>query len=229
MNNFKMILSCLFLGVLNSCEPPVVFVEPQPVDTESISSVPESYMGTYWCKTDSVSLYIDDKAFVKIKELLVSMTAEEIDADPDLELQDGKIYVRGWEQSFPLENKGDTIISTIIIKDTLFIIGPEQVLKPFKGHLILNTKLEENAWGVLVVSHKGEGILSLEHAELPENLSVLDSITPVETLAKKDDIETQILIRPTKDEFDRILKNRILFDASCNEFVRTFPLNMDDF
>jgi hypothetical protein len=224
MNIFITILSCLLLGVLNSCQPPVVFGEAQPVGTESISSIPESYMGIYWCKTDSVSLFIDNKAFIKSKDFLVSMTIEEIEDDPDLELQKGKIYVRSLGQSFPIQNKGDTIISTIIIKDTLFVIGPEQILKPFKGHLILNTKLDENAWGVMLVSHEGEGILSLAYAELPENLSVLDSITPVKTLAKKDNIETQILIRPTRDEFERILKNRILFDASYYEFEQTFPL-----
>jgi hypothetical protein len=224
MNIFITILSCSFLGVLNSCQPPVVFVEPQPVGVESISSIPESYMGIYWCKIDSVSLFVDDKAFIKSKELLLSMTIEEIEADPDLELQNGKIYVRSWDQSFPIESKGDTIISKIIIKDTLFVISPEQILKPFKGYLILNTKLDENVWGVMLVSHEGEGILSLAYAELPENLSVLDSITPVETLAKKDNIETQILIRPTREEFEQILKNRILFDASYYEFERTFPL-----
>jgi hypothetical protein len=229
MNIFITILSCSFLGILNSCQPPVVFGEPQPVGVESISSIPESYMGIYWCKTDSVSLFVDDKAFIKSKELLVSMTIEEIEADSDLELQNGKIYVRSLGQYFPIENKGDTLISTIIIKDTLFLIGPDQILKPFKGYLILNTKLDENLWGVMVVSHEGEGILSLAYAELPENLSVLDSITPVETLAKKDNIETQILIRPTREEFEQILKNRMLFDASYYEFERTFPLKIYGF
>ena len=224
MNIFRTILGCALLGILHSCQPPVVFGEPQPVGTGEISSIPRSYQGIYWCKVDSASLFVDDKAFIKRKEFLVTLTNEEIEADPELQLQNDRLYVNSWGQSFPTEKKGDTVISSIIVRDTIFAIRPEQILKPFKGHLILNTKLDENIWGVLVVSHKGEGILSLARAELPENLSGLDSITSVRTLAKKDNTETQILIRPTKEEFERILQNRLLFDASCTEFERIIPL-----
>lgn len=229
MKYYKVI--CVFFLAISiySCQPPVVFGEPQPVDVQRIYSIPESYIGTYWCKTDSVSLFIDTKALVKSKELLVRLTKEEIESDPNLELQNGMLYVQSWKQSFPIDNRGDTIISSIILRDTLFVIGSEQILKPFKGHLVLNTKLDENIWSVTVVSRKGKGVLSLARATLPESLSSLDSITPLETLNDKNDKVTQILLRPTKDEFDRILQNRLVFDASCMEFEQIFPLKTNDF
>jgi len=225
MKIFRTLLGCTLLGILHSCQPPVVFGESQPVGTEAISSIPKSFQGFYWCRVDSVSLFVDDKAFIKSKKFLVRLTTEEIAADPELQLQNDRLNLTSWGQSFPADKKGDTIVSSIIVRDTIFAIRPGSVLKPFKGHLILNTKLDENAWGVSVVSHKGEGILSLARAELPESLSSLDSITPVRTLAKKDnDEETQIVIMPTKEEFERILQNRLLFDASCTEFERIIPL-----
>ncbi len=224
MKYYKVV--CVFFLAISicSCQPPVVFGEPQPVDVQRISSIPESYMGTFWCSTDSISLFIDNKAFIKAKELLVHLTKEEIESDPNLELQNGKLYVHSWKQSFPIDNKGDTIISSIILRDTLFVISSEQILKPFKGHLILNTKLDENTWSVMVVSHKSKGVLSLARATLPESLSRLDSVTPLETLKDNNDKETQILLSPTKDEFNRILQNRLIFDASCMEFEQIFPL-----
>ena len=84
-----------------------------------------------------------------------------------------------------------------------------------------------STWGVVVASQNGEGILSLARADLPENLSALDSIVPVKTLAKKDGKETQILLAPTKAEFDKILQQRLLFDGTCTEFERITPLRMD--
>jgi hypothetical protein len=218
------ILATIFVA---SCQPPVVFGDAQPVDTEVFSSIPNSYRGIYWCRIDSASLYVDDHSFIKRKELLVHLTKSEIGADPNLELQNGELFVESWGQSFPIEVKGDTIISSLIIRDTLFAIGPNQIVKPFKGHLILNTKLKENAWGVVVASLKGEGILSMARAELPENLTSLDSIVPVKTMAKRDNNETQILIRPTKEQFEKILQQRLLFDGTCTEFERIIPLRRD--
>lgn len=229
MGFFKIAYVTTLAIAIGACQPPVVFGEPQPVDTPALSTIPDSYRGAYWCTVDSASLFVDDKAFIKRKELLVRLTHEEIEADSDLELQNGKLYVNSWGQSFPLEKKGDTIISTITLRDTIFVIRQEQILKPFKGHLILNTKLDENAWSVLVVSHKGKGLLSIARADLPENLSALDSIVPVKTLAKSSDKETQILIKPTKEQFEKILQQRLLFDGTCTDFERILPLRIDSY
>ena len=225
MNILRTILSIVLFGLLYSCQPPVVFGEPQPVGAEVISSIPKSYQGLYWCEFDSTSLFVDQKAFIKSKEFLVRFATKDISADSELRFLNNRLYLKGRGQSLPAEKKGDTIISSVFLRDTIFSVGPEQVLKPFKGHLILNTKLDENVWGVVVVSHKGEGIISLASAELPENLSLLDSISPIRTLAKKEDHKvTQILIIPTRKEFELILQNGLLFDASCTEFERIIPL-----
>ncbi len=217
-------LTLLGLALFFSCQPPVVFGEPQPADIESLSVIPRGYQGIYWCKVDSVTLYVDEKAFIKRKELLVKLTRAEIDSSSDLELRNGRLFVREWETDFPTEEKGDTIISKLVIRDTLFAIRDEQLLKPYKGHLILNTKLDENAWAVLVASHKGAGLLSLSRAEVPENLMQLDSITPVKITSKNSDRGTQIYITPTADQFGRILEKGLLFSTSCSEFERIIPM-----
>ena len=224
MNYRSVILIGVFLGILISCQPPVVFGEPQPSDVQPLSEIPREYQGIYWCKVDSALLFIDDRTFIKRKEFLIKLTKAEIDSSYDLELQNGRLYVNDWGSSFPTEEKGDTIISKVIMLDTIFSIGKEQILKPFKGHLIMNTKLDERAWAVLVASHKGGGLLSLARAEIPENLVQLDSITPVRILSEPQEEGTQIYITPTAEQFGRILDRGLLFYASCSEFERIIPL-----
>ncbi|AKA34214.1 hypothetical protein [Flagellimonas lutaonensis] len=212
----------LLLVLLGSCQPPVVFGEPQPADTESLAQIPEAYWGVYWCNADSASLFVDRHAFVKRKEIFVKLTETEIAESPELQLLNGELHVNGWGQSFPMEQKGDTIISTVVLRDTLFAIGGHQVLKQLKGHLILNKKLDENTWAVLVASQKDD-ILSLAQADLPEDLSRLKGITPVKALANDNDEKTQIFITPTKEEFEQILNERLLFESSCSVFERVIP------
>ena len=223
MKYFKRTLIAIALGLFFSCQPPVIFGEPQPVDSKSLSAIPDNYRGIYWCKVDSASLLIDDKTFIKRKEFLIRLTKAEIDSSNDLELRNGRLFVNDWETDFPADEKGDTIISKIVTRDTIFSIQDEQVLKPYKGHLILNTKLDDNAWTVLVASHKGAGILSLARAEIPENLEQLDAITPVKKLSGDDDPRKQIFITPTAEQFGRILDQGVLFHATCTEFERIIP------
>ncbi len=147
-----------------------------------------------------------------------------LDSSNDLELRNGRLFVKDWETDFPADQKGDTIISKVVMRDTIFAIRDGQILKLYKGHLILNTKLDENAWAVLVASHKDAGTLSLSRAEIPENLSQLDAITPVKMLTERNEEGTQIYITPTAEQFGRILNRGLLFDSTCSEFERIVPL-----
>lgn len=224
MNYLKFVLIVAYIGFSTSCQPPVVFGEPQPVGTEPLLAIPNDYQGIYWCKVDSASLIVDSQAFIKRKEFLIKLTKAELDSSRDLQLKNDRLFVSDWGSSFPIEMKGDTITSNIVLRDTLFLLGKEQLAKPFKGHLILNTKLDENAWGVTVVSLKAHGLLSIAYADMPEDLTGLDAITPVRTLSEDNERKIQIFITPTKDQFDQIMHQGILFEGTCTEFERIIPL-----
>lgn len=205
------------------CQPPVLFGEPQPGDAISLSSIPPEYQGIYWCSVDSTTLYIDQSTFIKQRELLINLSREDIASNPDLELREGRLFVHEFDLSSPVEEKADTIVSKIVLSDTIFVLSKDQVLKPFKGHLVLNTRLDENAWAVLVATLSKGQTLALSRAEIPENIAQLDSITPVSTLSKNEDRQTRILITPTPDQFKKILDRGLLFNTSCSEFERIFP------
>lgn len=223
MNHLKDTLIIFAVGLFFSCQPPVVFGEPQPVGAEPLSEIPLDYQGVYWCRVDSASLLVDDAAFIKRKEFLIKLTKAEIDSSNDLELRNGRLFVKDWETDFPADVKGDTIISKAVMRDTIFSMGHGHILKPYKGHLILNSKLDENFWAVLVASHKGAGLLSLSRAEIPDNLEQLDSITPIKIVSENKERGTQIYITPTAEQFGRILDGGLLFGTSCSEFERIRP------
>jgi ribosomal protein S24E len=223
MKGIKILLLVFLTFTVLGCQPPVVFGGPQPENAEPLASVPPEYQGIYWCQADSASLYISSRTFMKQKEFLVKLTREDIDSNPDLALREGRLVLTQWGSTFPIREKSDTILSHVYLYDTIFAISDEQVLKSYRGHLVLNTKLDENAWLVLVASLQGGRTLSLSRAEIPDNMASLDSITPVHILSRNGDSGTQILITPTAEAFGRILDRGLLFDTTCSEFERIFP------
>jgi hypothetical protein len=69
MKSLKIISLLLLAIAFYSCQPPTIFGEPQPVGVEGLSTTPYSYRGMYWCKVDSASLFVDEKAFVKERNI----------------------------------------------------------------------------------------------------------------------------------------------------------------
>jgi len=210
--------------ILGSCQPSVVFGDAQPVTVNPLTNIPDIYRGIYWCNVDSASLYVDDKAFVRRKEFLIKTTLQEIETDPDLDLVNEQLYVNDWEGYFPVTEFGDSITSQIILRDTIFAISDKQLVKTFRGHLVLNYKLNNDTWEVLVVSQSSDGLLTISKATIPEDLAKLDSITTINFLKDSERTQTQIYLKPTAKEFARIYNDGLLFSKSCTYYERIFPL-----
>ena len=226
MKIFKYGIAGFVLILLSFCQPTIVFTEPQPKGEPELSTIPIEYQGVYWCPVDSISLVIDENMISKQKRYESRVPKTEIEADPNLNYQNGKLHSEKFNQSFPAKEKDETIISEITLRDTMFSKKTGQVLKYYKGHLLLNEPLEDKTWDVTIISLKPNNILSITRANMPENLDKLERITPVEK-SKTDGNEkpTQIKISPTRAEFDQILKQGLIFDGSCDDFQRIFPVS----
>ncbi|MGB3344219.1 MAG: hypothetical protein WBA61_09920 [Aequorivita sp.] len=225
MKIFKYGIAGFLLLLLSYCQPPVVFTEPQPRDEPELSRIPMEYQGMYWCEVDSIALIIDEKMISKQKEYESKLSMAEIESNPNLSFQNETLYSKELNQAFPAKLIGETIISQITLKDTLFSKTTEQVLKFYKGHLILNNPIDNDNWEVTIISLKYPDILSLTKANLPDNLDELERITAVEKFKTDDNEKTvQIKISPTKAEFDQILGQGLIFDGSCIDFKRVFPI-----
>lgn len=218
------VIGFLFL-LFSSCQPPVVFTEPQPKGEPELSKIPKEYHGVYWCKLDSITLVIDEKTISKQKKYESKLSLTEIESNPNLSFQNETLHSTQLNRSFPAKQMGDTIISQMTLKDTLFSNSMREVLKFHKGHLILNSPIDNNAWGVTIISLKYPGLISITKADLPDNLEDLERITTVEKFkTHEDEKAVQIRISPSKAEFDQILSQGLMFDGSCIDFERIYPI-----
>ena len=224
MKIFKYAIVGFLFILVSYCQSPVVFTEPQPKNEPELSTIPLEYQGMYWCELDSITLTIDNKMIFSQKDYESKLALAEVEANPNLAFQNDRLYSFDLKKSYPAKQIGDTIVSQITLKDTLFSRATGQVLKFHKGHLILNTPLDHDIWEVTIFSQKSEDILSINRAHLPDNLDALKKITAV-TKLKTDENENavQIKIAPTAVEFDQILKQKLVFDGMCIDFKRILP------
>ena len=217
----KFIFLVLNLIILNACQPPVVFSEPQPHGKKQLAAIPKRYQGKYWYKTDSVTIIVNDKTIYEEIEFETTLSKFEVDSNPDISFNNGKLYSKEMNKSFPAQLKNDSIISQLTVRDTLFNIAADQVAKLFKGHLVINNQLEDTTWEVKVLSLNKKEILKIAKAQIPEDIELLESITSVEQINHNGSNKIrQIKISPTQKEFNQILKQGLLFDGSCTEFTR---------
>jgi len=217
MKHYKFIIVAISIGIFWSCEPPVVFSEPQPKDVDALTLIPKHFQGSYWCDKDSVGLYVDEHLIYKNKLFDVTVSRQEINDSEDITLVNGQLFSKRLNDSFPAFEKNGTIFSTITLKDTLFSNRrAKDVLKYSKGYLVLNNQISTAHWEVKIISLKPEGSLSISKVNYPENLTELKTITTVKIIERRD--REQILVSPTKTEFNQILDKNLIFTGNCQEF-----------
>ncbi|SDI30231.1 hypothetical protein [Winogradskyella thalassocola] len=217
MKQYKFIAFAVCLTFFWSCEPSVVFSEPQPNGIAPLTLIPKHFQGIYWCENDSVSLRVHKNLIYKSKLFDVTFTQQEIEDTEDIKIENEQLVIKGLNESFPAIEKNGIIYSTINLKDTLFSNRiSKHVLKQFKGHLILNNQIKDNHWEVKIMSLKPEGSLIISKVNYPENLAALETITTVKIIEKRE--REQILVSPTKTEFAQILDKKLIFIDNCQEF-----------
>jgi hypothetical protein len=72
--------------------------------------------------------------------------------------------------------------------------------------------------------NQGESNTQPRACRFAGEFSSIGSIVYLKTLEKRDNQATQILIASTKEQFEKILQQGLLFDASCTAFERIMPL-----
>ncbi len=204
---------------LISCEEPaVVFGGPQPKGLSPINAIDMIYRGTFICESDSSLVHVHGRTIFKEKAFQFSLTPEEIESTDGLDLLGDQLILSDWPEPLPAEITDSLVYSSILLRDTLFHMGAEQVLKAYKGHMILNKKINDEKWEVMILSLDYDRDLRLSRAELPDDFDRLNMLTPIKDISTEDKV--QYLIAPTVMEFDEILKRNLIFQE-CDMFTRT--------
>ena len=221
LNLLKLRVVLALTSLCVTCEPPVVFMEPQPIGEKQLITLPDQFRGMYWCQTDSITLIINDKTIYKDLDFETSLLKSEVDSNPEVSYDNGRLYIKELNKSFPAQLKNDSLVFNLTLKDTIFNISEKQVAKLFKDHLILNIQLQDKSWEVKVLTLNQNNMLTIAQAEIPQDLDELKHITHVDEVNYSENEKIrQIKIAPSKEEFNQILKQGLLFDGSCMELIR---------
>lgn len=216
---FGSIAALLLLAI--SCTPPLVFTAAQPKGVKNQDAFQLHYQGTYFCTGDSSIVRVEENTLYKEKSFTFVTSLAELDAMEDVYFEEGKIYRDDQEMPFEVLYLDDqTLAGTYTHRDTLFRVGPQQILKFYKGHHLLNTRINEKHWQLWLLSKDQLGNLVLSKTKLPERMSKLEAITPVKDIAQ-DTERPQFEINPTKAEFKKLLQTRLIFEE-CDyyEWIR---------
>lgn len=219
MKNINFFVASILLISISSCLPPVIFTEAQPEGYPRSENFSSRYQGTFYCEGDQSIVQIKSKLITKELTYQVGIPIDDIAEMEGVEYKDNKLYIEGMQPAFDahLEN-GDTVVSNIILKDTIFnLYNEEHVLSEYLGHQILNNKIQKDVWSVSILSLDYSDGIILSEVFLPEDLKKLKQITPVEELSEDDMMI--IRISPTIKEFHEILQEKLIFQA-CDHFVR---------
>lgn len=208
----------VLLFLLYGCmEPAIVFKEPQPEGAKLERFISPIYRGTYFCSSDSSIVYVKPKSVHKERAYSFEVPLLELDTIKEAELVGNTLYLEGFEEPIPVDIIQDTVYAEVLLQDTLFEIGPTNILKSFNGHQILNKRMDQDRWEVLILSLDDQLNLWLSAVILPEDIAVLEAITPVEDISRED--QAQFRIAPSAMEFEEILKQRLIF-VECDMFTR---------
>ena len=217
-HTYGKLIALLLLATVCSCEPPIVFSEPQPTGQGKLDRFPTSYRGTYLCMSDTSLYTIAADIIFQEKTYVFEIDQQEIDTSTTYRRLGDTLFMESYDEYAVLKPLSDSLYqATYVALDTMFVIGTEGVLKKFRGHLILNQKLEEQKWGVWVLSRDNKGVISLLETALPEDIASLEAITPVEDISEEGG-RTQYLISPSRASFGKMLKKGNAFFDTCDIF-----------
>lgn len=205
------------LMVITSCEPVVVFKTPQPKGIKEISSFSPEFRGTFFCESDSSLVVVDKNIIYKTHWFDFSIPENRIELDPRLKKSGESLLVKDLGNCMIYKIQNDTVYASVRLTDTLFILSEVNILKSYKGHQVMNLKLKDGDYEVIILSLDEATNLELKMATLPGEIEELEKITPVKDVSY-DDVE-QYQVNPTQLEFDEILKQEIVFET-CEYFKR---------
>lgn len=218
MKYTSILISSLLALLFTACTPPVVFTEPQPDVIQEEEQFDPAYQGVYFCTGDSSIVRVNRRVIWKERLLQLNTTIKDIEETDGVYLDGDILYIEETNTPVPIEYLDEErITGELLLSDTLFEISNKQVLKNYRGHQILSTKMSNRNWAVQILSKDESGNLSLWTTKLPEDLESLEMITPVEDIST-DDVQ-RLRISPNIAEFRKLMESKLIFEA-CDYFER---------
>jgi len=194
----------IFLLILSSCaDNTIYFDKPQPDGIKNLEKIPSSFTGKY-IDNDSNILLIDNYQIYKINKFTYSYNKTEIDTSKNLKIENGHLINTETNEKKVCKIDNNNVYIEEFQIDTIFNLSENNIIKKYKGNLILNYK-SEDLWRVEIISQSKK---YLNHTfictkELFEKLSLISENEVVTDISNSDTLK--MILKPTKNEFKEIL------------------------
>jgi hypothetical protein len=206
-NQLKQILVLVILPILFGCEMKelALFDEPQPSDIKNLSKFPNRIQGDYLSLNDSSTLTIDDSMIWRISNFDYKIHPNELDENS--KISGDSLFDSETGDKWPVSRDGDSLIVSIRLTDTLFMIKPNNFARKFKGYYFLNNYLDDLGWEVNQMKLK-KGELSISSISSETDIKNLNEITETST-----DTIPPFKYSVTKKQFKEFIRNNGFSDS----------------
>jgi len=207
------------LIVFCACEPPVVFDQPYPQNRVDLEQIPKQFHGDYLCESDSSLVRIAEQNIIHESYYEFRSNIKDLEEKEDCTIRDNQIFIKGISECVPLKYINDSIVAgQYVMVDTLFKNRYNAFARIYKGHLFLSQKIKTEEWMVHFLTPV-EGDLIYRAIVDRSNISEIKKLTPVENLEKARNDSPRYRIKPTKQEFDKLIENKRIF-IECEYLIR---------
>ena len=189
----------------SGCDQAVRFEQPQPRDTPDLEGFPSRFQGIYFSPEDSSTLELTEHLAVLYHRALIRVSVNEIGEGIRLSGDTLIDLESGFREIGKLE--GDSIsVHWPLWTDTLYRAGAGYVLRKFKSRYFLNRRTDAGQWQVCLLDHHSGGDILLEELLAPEDISLLEEITPVTKLEEDSIIGPRYEIDPDRRALKKLMR-----------------------
>jgi hypothetical protein len=199
MNKLKSIIFIILLINLFACEPPVTFDEPQPINTDNLSTFPKRLKGQYLSIDGKSTLIIDDKLIRRIYDYDYRFHRNDIDTFS--RISGDTIIDTDTNEKTLVKFDGDTIINHIHYTDTTFTLNYDNVVRKLKGYYFLNIRYDQESW-IVEKLKLYRGRLTISGISTKAEIDNLIAITE-----SSQDTISPFKFKATKKQFKKFVNN----------------------
>ena len=203
--NFRNFSFCISLLLLISCDQAVRFEQPQPAGVADIEELPDRLKGSYYSEKDSSTLEISDGLVVIYNRALIRIALN--DSTQELRVSGDTVT----DISSGYREIGRVIADSVEVHwplwtDTLFRSSNNYLLRKFKSRYFLNRRLDDGTWEVYILDPHNGGSLMVEELLAPEDISMLEHITPVKQIETDTILGPRYEINPDRKALKKLMR-----------------------
>lgn len=197
--------------VFASCEPQLVFEEPQPSSSKEQTSFKRKYQGNYLNLEDSSQLLISEHTILR------KWTGEgHIEMD-NLDSINAQINA---DNLTLISTNADSALVQFNYQKNVFNLSSDQVLKRYKNYCFLNDQDAAGNWKLTLLYFSDQDELVLKELKNDEAaIDLMERLTHLKAIVNEEGETEDYLANPTKEEWKEIIDADVFTNAQY--FIKT--------